>query len=444
MTPALRTALPGWVEPAAVFRALAGRYADLVWADRAAGGVAFIGVASQDPLVVDAPDDGTLDALLAALRAGRPQDVASPHLGWWGWFGFEIGAAAQHVPVADTAAPAAAFLLAEVGVEFDAARAETVVVGLPGRAAAMEALVAVLTPLVGAPVPPPSAAAEPTWRWRHGREPYLALIADCRRTIAAGNAYQLCLTNRITAALPVPLDPVDVLLRLRDDAPLAGAGIVRIGGWTLVSASPETLLTVDAEGRAVSRPIKGTRPRAADPLQDRASAEALRTDEKERAENLMIVDLVRNDLARVARVGSVAVPELLVVESYQAVHQLVSTITAEVPGDGLAAIRSLFPAGSMTGAPKHAAMRILAGLEAGPRGVYAGAWGRVAADGTLALAVVIRSVLLHGTTATIGTGGGITILSDPESEWRELEVKAARGLRAIGVREPFPAPSPRP
>jgi anthranilate/para-aminobenzoate synthase component I len=97
----------------------------------------------------------------------------------------------------------------------------------------------------------------------------------------------------------------------------------------------------------------------------------------------------------------------------------------------------------MTGAPKHAAMRILASLEADPRGVYAGAWGRIAADGTLALAVVIRSVLLHGATATIGTGGGITILSDPEAEWRELEVKADRGLRAIGVRDPFPAASPR-
>jgi para-aminobenzoate synthetase component 1 len=439
VTPALRIALPGWVEPAAAFRALGERYPDLVWADRPSGGVGFIGVAEQDPLVVDAPDAGALDALLAALRAGRPLGVASPYLGWWGWIGYEIGAAAEHVPVADTPAPAAAFLLAEVGVEFAADRSEIAVVGCPGRTVAMEALVAVLTPLVGAPAAPPAEAAEPVWRWRHERDPYLALIADCRRAIAAGDAYQLCLTNRITVALPAPLDPVDVLLRLRDDAPLAGAGIVRIGGWTLVAASPETLLTVDAEGRAVSRPIKGTRPRDADPVRDRDLAEALRADEKERAENLMIVDLVRNDLARVARVGSVAVPELLVVESYQAVHQLVSTITADVPLDGLAAIRSLFPAGSMTGAPKHAAMRILAGLEAGPRGVYAGSWGRIGADGTLALAVVIRSVLLHGTTATIGTGGGITILSDPAAEWRELEVKAARMLRSIGVRDPFPA-----
>jgi len=439
VVPALRLELPGRLDPAVAFRALATRHEHLVWADRPAGGPAFLGVALAEPVVVAAPEPDAFGALLDRLRSGLPAPVASPQLGWWGWFGYELGAAAQHVAVAATAAPAAAFLLAEVGVEFGAA---TTVVALPSRRAEAAALVAELAPLVGVPAAAPAEPAAPTWRWRHERDRYLALIDRCLAAITAGDAYQVCLTNRITADLPVPLDPVDVLLRLRDDAPLAGAGIVRIAGWTLVSASPETALVLDADGRATSRPIKGTRPRDPDPARDRALAEALRTDEKERAENLMIVDLVRNDLARVARTGSVAVPELLVVESYQAVHQLVSTITAEVAGEPFDVVRSLLPAGSMTGAPKHPAMRILHALEAGPRDVYAGAWGRLGVDGTVAIAVVIRSVLLHGTTATIGTGGGITILSDPPSEWRELELKAARMLRAIGGRDPFPPRGP--
>ena len=439
VVPALRLELPGTVDPAVAFRALAERHEHLVWADRPAGGPSFLGIALAEPVVVGTPEPGAFAALLDRLRADLPGPAESPQLGWWGWFGYELGAAAQHVAAAATDAPAAAFLLAEIGVEFAAA---TTVVALPGRRAEAEVLVAELAPLVGVPARAPAEPAAPTWRWRHERSGYLDLIDRCLAAITAGDAYQLCLTNRITADLPAPLDPADVLLRLRDDGPLAGAGIVRIAGWTLVSASPETALVVDAEGRATSRPIKGTRPRDPDPDRDRALAEALRTDEKERAENLMIVDLVRNDLARVARTGSVAVPELLVVESYQAVHQLVSTITAEIVGEPFDVVRSLLPVGSMTGAPKHAAMRLLAALEAGPRDVYAGAWGRLGVDGTIALSVVIRSVLLHGTTATIGTGGGITILSDPAAEWREVELKAARMLRAIGVRDPFPPRDP--
>ncbi|RIX28869.1 anthranilate synthase component I family protein [Amnibacterium setariae] len=445
MVPAVRVELPGPLDPAVVFRALAARHPDLVWADGAAGEPGFIGLPDGPPVVVvvvGTASPSALDALLDRLRTGSPRGVASPRLGWWGWFGYEVGAAAEDVPVAADASPAAAFLLASVGVEL-AADGAAAVVALPGREAAAHALAAALAPLAGAPAPEPRTPAPPAWRWRHDRTSYLRMVEDCRRAITAGDAYQLCLTNRITADLPEPLDPVEVLLALRDAAPLAGAGVLRISGWTLVAASPETLLAVDADGAARSRPIKGTRPRGDDAAADRALAEELRTDEKERAENVMIVDLVRNDLARVARTGSVAVPELLVVESYATVHQLVSTVTAQLAGGPSArfdAVRALLPAGSMTGAPKRSAMRILADLEAGPRGVYSGAWGRFGADGTAHLAVVIRSVLLHGRTAVIGTGGGITILSDPAREWRELEVKAARVLRAIGVRDPFPAP----
>jgi anthranilate/para-aminobenzoate synthase component I len=161
----------------------------------------------------------------------------------------------------------------------------------------------------------------------------------------------------------------------------------------------------------------------------------LAQDEKERAENLMIVDLMRNDLARVARLGTVAVPELLKVETHEHVHQLVSTVRARLDdgADALDVVDACFPAGSMTGAPKLSAMRILHGLEGGPRGVYSGCVGRFSCDGSAELAMGIRTVVMRGGTATIGTGGGITALSVPDSELAETRLKAEGPLAALGA-----------
>jgi anthranilate/para-aminobenzoate synthase component I len=201
-----------------------------------------------------------------------------------------------------------------------------------------------------------------------------------------------------------------------------------------VGSSPETFLTVDRHGFVESSPIKGTRPRDSDPVADRRAARELRESEKEQAENLMIVDLVRNDLSRVAVPGSVEVTELLAVHSYRHVHQLVSTVRARLaPGaSGLDAVRAAFPPGSMTGAPKRSAVELLAGLEAGPRGPYAGVAGRLGRDGTVDLAVVIRTVVLDLSTglARVGVGGGITASSDPEAEVAEFHLKA-RALLAV-------------
>ena len=218
--------------------------------------------------------------------------------------------------------------------------------------------------------------------------------------------------------------------------PAAYGGVVRIDGWALVSDSPEEFLTVDPSGRASTSPIKGTRPRSSSPQDDRALADELRASGKERAENLMIVDLMRNDLSRVSEVGSVEVSRLFTVESLPSVHHLVSTVRSRLSRDALSAVPALLPAGSMTGAPKRSAMQHLAALEGGPRGVYAGAWGRIGADGGMELAVVIRSAVIHGATATVGTGGGVTALSEPEAEWDEIVLKARPVLGALGVAEP--------
>jgi anthranilate/para-aminobenzoate synthase component I len=184
-----------------------------------------------------------------------------------------------------------------------------------------------------------------------------------------------------------------------------------------------------------SKPIKGTRKRSLDSQEDLLLVEELRSNEKERAENLMIVDLMRNDLGRVSEPSDVVVAKLFDVESYATVHQLVSTVEAKLkPGlDVFDAIEACFPAGSMTGAPKIRAMEILRGLEQGPRGIYSGCFGYISYRGAADLAMTIRTIVFEDGKATIGIGGGITIDSDPQAELLETKLKARALLSALGV-----------
>ncbi|MDN4615221.1 anthranilate synthase component I family protein [Leifsonia sp. F6_8S_P_1B] len=425
---------------------------DAVWLDAGPGATHGRSILGTGRIVLTSSvADGTvtLDGrtgpgdILSALRedlASRPRHAPGSPLGWFGVLGYEAGAAALGIPVAATAAPDAAFLLVDRAVVFDhttgtaalmttddpealawgedASRRLHTLRATPGTAAAYER---------AHPVPPASAT------WRHTDAAYLDLLAACQSAIRAGDAYQLCLTNTATAATAA--DPLAVHLRLRRTSPAPHAGLLRIQGRTLVSSSPEQFLLVTPEGRVRTRPIKGTRPRGATVAADLAQRAELEASEKEQAENVMIVDLMRNDLGRVCEVGSVAVTRLLAVESYAQVHQLVSTVEGRLqPGLGAVdAVAACFPAGSMTGAPKLSAMRILHDLEAGPRGAYAGCFGRFGLDGGAELAMVIRSVVLDGRTATIGAGGGITALSVPAEEVAEVRVKARALLAAIGA-----------
>ncbi len=286
-------------------------------------------------------------------------------------------------------------------------------------------------PSVGAPARP--AAEPPRVRWRHDPARYAELIAACQAAIVRGDAYQLCLTNRID--VDVHPDPASTYLALRASSPSHHGGFIRFGDVALLSASPEQFLLVEPDGVVSTKPMKGTRPRGADPVTDRALRAELIASEKERAENLMIVDLMRNDLGRIAELGSVSVPSLLEVEEYAHVHQLVSTVRARIapPATALDVIQAAFPAGSMTGAPKHSAMTILHELEQGPRGVYSGVFGRLGVDGSADLAMVIRSIVLTPAGASIGTGGGITALSDADEEIEETRVKARALLAVLGA-----------
>ncbi|HEX3042918.1 MAG TPA: aminodeoxychorismate synthase component I [Solirubrobacterales bacterium] len=260
---------------------------------------------------------------------------------------------------------------------------------------------------------------------------YLADIETCLQHLRNGDSYELCLTNQIQ--LDLDIDPLDLYLRLRRANPAPFSAYLRLGDLTVLSSSPERFLRVTREGEAEARPIKGTSRRGATAEEDARLAAALAADEKNRAENLMIVDLLRNDLGQVCAVGSVEVPEMMAVETYETVHQLVSSVRGRLrPGASAAdAVRSCFPPGSMTGAPKRRTTEILDALEGAPRGVYSGAIGWFGLGGAADLAVAIRTIVLAGGHATVGAGGAIVLDSDPEREYEEMLLKAAAPLRAV-------------
>ncbi|XRQ04519.1 aminodeoxychorismate synthase component I [Actinomadura welshii] len=387
-----------------------------------------------------------IDADLRAHAAETPDLPFGFALGWVGYLGYELKAECGGSRAHRSPHPDAAMVFADRAVAFDHRDGTVHLLALcpagDERAArswldATESRLAALParPAGGpAPVIVPPEPGEPALR--HGRRRYLDKIAACRREIIAGETYEVCLTNMLTA--PLRADPWDFyrLLRRRDPVPFGA--LLRFGGLSVMSASPERFLRVSADGRAESKPIKGTRPRSADPAEDRRLRAELARSVKDRAENLMIVDLVRHDLGGVAETGSVRVDPLFDVESYTTVHQLVSTVRATLRGDvsAVRCVRSAFPGGSMTGAPKIRTMQIIDRLEEGPRGVYSGALGYFSLSGAADFSIVIRTAVLSAGRVEFGVGGAITALSDPAAEFQETADKAAPLLRLLGT--PFP------
>ena len=283
-------------------------------------------------------------------------------------------------------------------------------------------------------------------RVRHASDEYLAMIKTAQEHIAAGDVYQICLTNQIE--LQVSGDPLLAYLELRSVNPAPYAAYLKIGETHLLSSSPEQFLRIDATGRMSTKPIKGTRRRDANPAVDAQIAEELRNNEKERAENLMIVDLMRNDLGQVAEPSSVKVEKLFDVESYATVHQLVSTVEAQLakPFSTMDAVLAAFPGGSMTGAPKTRAMQIIEQLERPSdstsasmpgRGIYSGIIGFAAANGAAEFGMTIRTIVVESGRASIGVGGGITSDSEPQFELEETKLKAAALLSILGAPDPW-------
>ncbi|HWR84683.1 MAG TPA: anthranilate synthase component I family protein [Rhodoglobus sp.] len=437
------TPLGRWVDPAVVFAAVCGDADDAFWLDSGPGATAgrsYLGRAAE--IVTDFPD-GVL-AFLRGLDLDADTTDAPPGfaLGWIGWLGYEVRGETLDVPVpAGERHPRAAWSRVDRAVAFDHARREVLLLSLGDVHAWRDEVLVALAARPSLETPASSGLRKPALaarsrtpaHWAHTDDAYVAMIAACQDAIRAGDAYQLCLTT--AAELGGSFDPVSVYTALRASSPTHHGALLRAGATSLLSASPEQFLDVSPAGEVTTRPIKGTRARGATEAVDRRLRQELTASDKERAENVMIVDLMRNDLARVAEVGSVEVTSLLAVESYAQVHQLVSTVRGRLR-HGLTAVDAIeacFPAGSMTGAPKRSAVAILQRLEQRPRGVYSGAFGYLGLDGALDLAMVIRSIVLDARGATVGAGGGITALSVPADELAEVKLKAAALLEVLGA-----------
>jgi anthranilate synthase component 1 len=423
---------------------------------------------------------------LAAIRAFVPRRRVQPTEGMPRFTGGAVGALAYDaissfepsVPLPDrdpVAVPLAAFIETDLVLVFDhlthtlsaIASLHTETPDLEGRyriaeAAIFEALERTSRPsaaeLAGtrsrsadrSVAAAPSRAAAGPVETSLGREAYIHAVEVAKDAIAAGEAIQVVLARRQSCELPTDpatgaaLDGIGLYRALRRVNPSPYLFFVRTPGCEVVGASPELLLQVEGD-RLTTHPIAGTRPRGADAREDALLSEELQRDPKERAEHVMLVDLGRNDIGRVARPGTVTVSKYMEVERYSHVLHLVSHVEGRLKPelDALDALRSVFPAGTLSGAPKIRAMQLIAAAEGERRGLYGGAVGYLGYDGNLDTAITIRSAVLKDGQAHVHTGAGIVAGSVPEREFEETEHKAAALRRAIDLAAGIPdAPSP--
>lgn len=383
------------------------------------------------------------DALRDMIPDQRIQaDPALPpfQTGICGVLGYGLGRAVEQLPQPKTGTsfPDLAVGLYDTVVAFDTflRRAWVIATDLEaGRPSVTRRCAALADSLATAPELPDLAPAPGvTWTWDLDRAGYEAAVQRAIDYIYAGDIFQANITARASAPMPESVDPFALYRRLRWASPAPFAGYVHpCSGQALLSASPERFLALDARGRIATRPIKGTRPRGLSPDQDAALAAALVASKKDRAENLMIVDLLRNDISRVAMIGSVEVHALHELESFANVHHLVSEVVGKLRSgcDVVDLLRASFPGGSVTGAPKIRAMEVIHELEPVDRGPYCGSVFWAGMDGAMDSNIVIRSLVMSDGMVHAHAGGGIVADSNPADEYQEMRTKAAAMLNAL-------------
>ncbi|MDX2224550.1 MAG: aminodeoxychorismate synthase component I [Rhodospirillaceae bacterium] len=380
----------------------------------------------------DAPPLAGVRDLLGPRRA--PWPGPGPFAGGAiGFLGYELGGAFERLPPPRPAwFPAeTAFGLYDTFAVFDLIARRAWVVDATGDADAARCFAARL----GSGAQPARHFAPVRWSAMSGPADYRAKIGRIVDDIRAGDIFQANLTQQWRADWPAGLAPFDAYRALRAAAPGPFAAFMALpDNAAILTVSPERFLTVDAGGVVETRPIKGTRPRGRDAAEDAALARDLLASAKDRAENLMIVDLLRNDLSRVCAAGSVTVPQLCGLETFAAVHHLVSVVTGRLrPGrDALDLLAACFPGGSVTGAPKIRAMEIIAELEPVARGPYCGALAWLGYDGAMDSAILIRTLIKSGALAVAQAGGGIVADSIAADEYQEVLTKARPLLAALG------------
>ncbi len=400
---------------------------------------------TQDPLT----------ALMRLLASYRPVSVPGlPRFtgGMVGYLSYDVVRHLERLPALakdDLHLPDALFLLTDTLLIFDNVTHRITVVSnaiLQDQTASgierayheaqgkIEAIIAALRRPMGAPVGCAARPGSPPLESTFSREGFCEAVARVKAYVEAGDVIQAVLSQRLT--IRTDADPFDVYRALRVVNPSPYMYYLRLGDLKVVGSSPEILVRLEGD-RIDLRPIAGTRPRGATEEEDRQLAEELRADPKERAEHIMLVDLGRNDVGKVARVGSVAVSDLMAVERYSHVMHLVSHVrgTLESGQNAFDVLRACFPAGTVTGAPKVRAMEIIEELEPARRGPYAGAVGYVSFSGNLDTCITIRTVLFARGVATIQVGAGIVADSEPEREYQETMNKARGMLRAITLAE---------
>lgn len=428
-----------WLDPADAFIRLSDR-----------AGLAFLDSAAQDDARAEASylcvdpvasavwregQAGDPFQLLRALTECRQADYAPlPFCGGVvGLLGYELGRTLERLPSSHPHPGAPADLVAHlydtvIGFDLRARRCWVMAWDRPGELAAKRCA-ALTRQLAISRRSPPTPPLE--WRELLPQPAYRSRVTRVLDYIRAGDIYQANFTAPLVARRPPDFDPISAYRSLRSRSPAPFAAYLDLGGRdALLCASPERFLRLSRDGRIETRPIKGTISRATAAEEDQAAATRLFESAKDRAENLMIVDLLRNDLGRVAETGSITVPELFRVESFASVHHLVSVVRARLrPGlDAVDLLRACFPGGSVTGAPKIRAMQIIDELEVARRGAYCGSVVRIGFDGAMDSNIVIRSIVATEDLLIAQAGGGIVADSDPAAEYREMRLKLASVL----------------